>query len=139
MQENEDEKLSKEEQDLAWEVYQRTLKSEEVQHATPHEHMPDHQHKISTNTAPRHPQRPVSKSTVDRKPVLSTVVAPESDALAQARHRHQNRFLGRKCTNLSHLLTLRSQGTKMGCTTICGECAQEIKWEDLNRDGKLVK
>ncbi|KAK6137734.1 hypothetical protein DH2020_028518 [Rehmannia glutinosa] len=84
LQENEDEKLSKEEQDLAWEVYRKS----------------------STQTS-------VAKSVVDRKPVLSTVETPESDdALARAKHRHQNHFVLRKCTNLSHLLTLRSQGTK---------------------------
>ncbi|KAI3470412.1 hypothetical protein Pfo_027075 [Paulownia fortunei] len=139
LQENEDEKLSKEEQDLAWEVYRKTLKWEEMQRVSPDECILDQQ-KISVDVpALRQQQRFVAESVVDRKPVLSTVEPSESDVLARARHHHQNRFVLRKCTNLSHLLTLRSQGTKMGCSTICGECAQEIRWEDLNRDGRLVK
>lgn len=139
LQENEDEKLSKEEQDMAWEVYKKTLKLEEVQRVSPNERVLDQQ-KISVDaSALRRQQRFVAESSVDHKPVLSTIEAPESDALARARHRHGNSFVLRKCTNLSHLLTLRSQGTKMGCSTICGECAQEIRWEDLNGDGRLVK
>ncbi|KAK6144897.1 hypothetical protein DH2020_021717 [Rehmannia glutinosa] len=134
LQENEDEKLSKEEQDLAWEVYRKSLNCEEPQRVSPCESILD-QHKITVNISSLKPQQTsVAKSVVDRKPVLSTVETPESDdALARAKHRHQNHFVLRKCTNLSHLLTLRSQGTKVGCSTICGECAQEIRWEDLNR------
>ncbi|KAK4487524.1 hypothetical protein RD792_005829 [Penstemon davidsonii] len=110
LQENEDEKLSKEEQDLAWEVYQKTFEWEEVRRVSPDENIIEQQ-KVS-----------VDESTLERqhqKPV-------KDDALARARHRHRNRYVQRKCTNLSHLLTLRSQGIKPGCSTICGECTQQI-------------
>jgi transcriptional regulator ATRX len=44
----------------------------------------------------------------------------------------------KKCTNLTHMLTLRSHGTKAGCTTSCKDCGQDISWETLNRsDGRL--
>ncbi|KAK4436059.1 protein CHROMATIN REMODELING 20 [Sesamum alatum] len=136
LQENEDEKLSKEEQDLAWELYLRTLKCEESKRVHPEETIL-YQPKISVDaSASRQQQRLVAMNVVNQKPVP---LLPESDALARASHHHQNHFVQRKCTNLSHLLTLRSQGTKMGCSTICGECAQEIRWEDINRNGKLVK
>ncbi|KAL0340798.1 UNVERIFIED_CONTAM: protein CHROMATIN REMODELING 20 [Sesamum radiatum] len=136
LQENEDEKLSKEEQDLAWELYLRTLKWEESKRVHPDETILD-QPKISVDaSASRQQRRLVATTAVNQKPVPPV---PESDALARASHYHQNHFVQRKCTNLSHLLTLRSQGTKMGCSTICGECAQEIRWEDINRNGKLVK
>ncbi|KAL0452217.1 UNVERIFIED_CONTAM: protein CHROMATIN REMODELING 20 [Sesamum latifolium] len=136
LQENEDEKLSKEEQDLAWELYLRTLKWEESKRVHQDETILD-QPKISVDaSASRQQQRLVATTAVNQKPAPPV---PESDALARARHHHRNHFVQRKCTNLSHLLTLRSQGTKMGCSTICGECAQEIRWEDINRNGKLVK
>lgn len=123
LQENEEEKLSKEEQDMAWEVFRRTLEWEEVQ------------------------RFPLDESiSLDRsKPAVSnaapTPVAPESDDLTQSKTTTtvRNRVVQRKCTNLSHMLTLRSQGTKVGCTTVCGECAQEISWENLNRDGKAIR
>ncbi|KAJ7978158.1 Protein CHROMATIN REMODELING [Quillaja saponaria] len=114
LQENEEEKLSKEEQDMAWEVYQRTLDWEEVQRV------------------------PLGESVFDQKTTISKMVPPASETFSLSA-RWRNRLLTRKCTNLSHLLTLRSQGTKVGCSTVCGECGQEIQWEDLNRDGKLAK
>ncbi|PSR98829.1 Protein CHROMATIN REMODELING like [Actinidia chinensis var. chinensis] len=115
LQENEDEKLSKEEQDMAWEVYQRTLEWEEVQ------------------------RFPLDESAVEQKPAIPNVPPPRpvpdsSDKLKESKGILRHRLVQRKCTNLSHLLTLRSQGTKVGCSTVCGECAQDISWEDLNRD-----
>ncbi|KAL2455094.1 Protein CHROMATIN REMODELING 20 [Abeliophyllum distichum] len=123
LQENEEEKLSKEEQDMAWEVYQKTLEWEEVRRGLPDECTVEQQ------------QKPVAESAFDRKHVPSSVItsAPASDKLTRAMERIQNRRVLRKCTKLSHLLTLRSQGTKMGCSTVCGECAEEVSWEDLNR------
>ncbi|KAL3650059.1 hypothetical protein CASFOL_006462 [Castilleja foliolosa] len=121
LQENEDEKLSKEEQDLAWKVYHNTLNLSEV----PHVH---DQPKMSVNPSSLRPQQKfISKPVDDRKSVLSIIEAPKSDD-ARAEHR--------KCTYRSHLLTLRSQGTKTGCSTVCGECDQEIRWEDINPDGQ---
>ncbi|GFP90113.1 protein chromatin remodeling 20 [Phtheirospermum japonicum] len=120
LQENEDEKLSKEEQDLAWEVYHKTLNWVEAPRVLD-------QPKMSVNPSSLRPQQKfVAKPVVDRKPVLSN----SDDALARADHQ--------KCTYLSHLLTLRSQGTKVGCSTVCGKCDQEIRWEDLNPDGKAL-
>ncbi|GFS30187.1 P-loop containing nucleoside triphosphate hydrolases superfamily protein [Actinidia rufa] len=115
LQENEDEKLSKEEQDMAWEVYQRTLEWEEVQ------------------------RFPLDESAAEQKPAIPNVPPPRpvpdsSNKLKESKGILRHRLVQRKCTNLSHLLTLRSQGTKVGCSTVCGECAQDISWEDLNRD-----
>ncbi|KAH6832693.1 P-loop containing nucleoside triphosphate hydrolases superfamily protein [Perilla frutescens var. hirtella] len=99
LRENEDEKLSKEEQDLAWEVYKKTLK-------------------FSVDPSTLGQQQ---SSTV--QPAVDLKLMPENDLSTQAAGCHG------KCTELSHQLTLRSQGTKMGCCTICGECGHEISWE----------
>lgn len=131
LQENEEEKLTKEEQDMAWEVYRRSLEWEEVQRVS------------------------LDDSTFERKPPMSNVTpAPDTSSLpgssmtppapgtsndAPSKGILRSRTVQRKCTNLSHLLTLRSQGTKIGCTTVCGECAQEISWEDLNREGRMAR
>lgn len=112
LQENEEEKLSKEEQDMAWEVYRKSLEWEEVQKVSP------------------------GDTTAEQKLTTSIVTGPAPKTIDLAQSRARNRFITRKCTNLSHLLTLRSQGTKVGCSTICGECAQEISWEELNKDSK---
>lgn len=109
LQENEEEKLSKEEQDMAWEVYQRTLEWEEVQRV------------------------PLNESAVERKPSTSHVAPHAAEASSLTQPKVRDRMVPRKCTKLSHMLTLRSQGTKVGCSTICGECAQEICWEDIKR------
>ncbi|XP_052191334.1 protein CHROMATIN REMODELING 20 [Diospyros lotus] len=118
LQENEEEKLSKEEQDMAWEVYRRTVEWEEVQQRVP-----------------------LDESAPECKPAVPNVptAAPEKSRPSLPRGSLRYRLVQRKCTNLSHLLTLRSQGTKVGSSTVCGECAREICWEDLNRDGKTVR
>ncbi|OMO84522.1 SNF2-related protein [Corchorus capsularis] len=109
LQENEEEKLSKEEQDMAWEVYRKTIEWEEVQRV------------------------PIDESAAECRPAVPDVPPPEpdpeTDQLPLPRGLFRSRIVQRKCTNLSHLLTLRSQGIKNGCSTICGECAQEISWE----------
>ncbi|PON55513.1 P-loop containing nucleoside triphosphate hydrolase [Parasponia andersonii] len=112
LQENEEERLSKEEQDMAWEVYRRTVEWEEVQRV------------------------PLNETTTEQKPAApgNARDEPEMSSLTQSNLR--NRIVPRKCTKLAHLLTLRSQGTKVGCSTVCGECAQEISWEILNRESK---
>ena len=107
LQENEEEKLSKEEKDMAWEVYRKSLEWEEVQRVPVNEPMPDQK-----------PEMPSAKPQV-------------SDTFSMLSSRIRNRFTVRKCTNLAHMLTLRSQGIKHGCSTVCGECAQEIRWDDL--------
>lgn len=118
LQENEDEKLSKEEQDMAWEVYRKTVQWEEVQRV------------------------PLDESVVERKPDVPSVTPPlVPDKISTAvppKGTLRNRGVQRKCTNLAHMLTLRSQGTKAGCSTVCGECAQEISWENL-KDGKSAR
>lgn len=116
LQENEDERLSKEEQDMAWEVYKRTLEWEEVKRVPADETPPERKPPTAPNPAPHVPE-------MTRNP-------------PQSRTMMRNSRVIRKCTNLSHLLTLRSQGTKRGCSTVCGECAQEIRWEDLDRNNR---
>ncbi|KAJ4837536.1 hypothetical protein Tsubulata_045657 [Turnera subulata] len=131
LQENEEEKLTKEEQDMAWEVFRRSLEWEEVHRA------------------------PVDDSTFQAEPPMATV-APTPDtnglfewSMGDPVHKPcnlepstgtlRNRVVLRKCTNLSHMLTLRSQGTKPGGTTVCGECAQEISWgNDHKRSGSTA-
>lgn len=96
---------------MAWEVYQRSLEWEEVQRV------------------------PLNDSVMEKASVASNV-APTAPEMDRHTHYKMRGSMQRKCTKLSHLLTLRSQGTKAGCSTVCGECAQEIRWEDLNRDGR---
>ncbi|XP_060186744.1 protein CHROMATIN REMODELING 20 isoform X2 [Lycium barbarum] len=126
LQENEDEKLSKEEQEMAWEVYRRSIEWEE-RRVSPNEPVVERQHVSITESLPK--QKPVVSS--------ATIWPPEDSNLVFSMGSSRCRFVPRKCTNLSHLLTLRSQGTKWGCSTVCGECAQEISWEGLN--SKLAK
>lgn len=101
---------------MAWEIYRRTLEWEEVGRV------------------------PLDEISLEQKPTTSNIapVAAESN-LTLSRNSLRNHTVQRKCTNLSHLLTLRSQGTKVGCSTVCGECAQEISWEDLNKDGRPAR
>ncbi|KAK3043159.1 hypothetical protein RJ639_000048 [Escallonia herrerae] len=129
LQENEDERLSKEEQDMAWEVYQRTLEWEEVQRVPSEDPAPDRK--------PTQCGVPLDESAFRPKPAVlkNTVPVCEGRNLREIKGSLRNRIVQRKCTNLSHWLTLRSQGTKVGCSTFCGECAQEISWENLNREG----
>eukprot|EP00257_Ricinus_communis_P017978 XP_015576553.1 protein CHROMATIN REMODELING 20 isoform X1 [Ricinus communis] len=129
LQENEEEKLTKEEQDMAWEVYRRSLEWEEVQRVSLDESTFERKPPIS-NAVPSAPNTN-SKGPPVRE-TSSSNVAPSKGIL-------RCRMVQRKCTNLSHLLTLRSQGTKVGCTTVCGECAQEISWEDLNKDSRTAR
>jgi len=110
LQENEEEKLSKEEQDMAWEVYRKSLEWEEVQRVPIGESVPD-------------PKPEVSKAE-NEKPELETW---------QLSTKLRNRFTKRQCTNLAHLLTLRSQRIKIGGYTVCGECARVVRWEDLKK------
>ncbi|KAK8712777.1 hypothetical protein V6N13_148005 [Hibiscus sabdariffa] len=121
LQENEDEKLSKEEQDMAWEVFRKTIEWEEVQRVSLDE----------------------SAAAAERRPVVPEVSPPQPEPVTKHLTKPQgifrSRIVQRKCTNLAHLLTLRSQGTKFGCSTVCGECAQEISWENLNKDSKISR
>lgn len=139
MQENEDEKLSKEEQDLAWEVYQKTLEWEEVRRVSPDENTPEQQKISVEESALLQRQQPIIEPVVDQKPDSSAVEAPKRDyALERARQRHQYRYGLRHCTNLSHLMTLKSQRIKIGGYAICGECAQVVRWEDLKPDPRFT-
>ncbi|CAL9164856.1 protein CHROMATIN REMODELING 20-like isoform X1 [Musa acuminata AAA Group] len=109
LQENEAERLSKEEQDMAWQTYRRSLEWEEVHRTT----LDDGDRVANSNTPPE------------------IIVSQQTKGSSRSRPVKQ-----RKCTNLAHLLTLRSQGIKPGFSTVCGECSQEISWENLNRDGR---
>lgn len=128
LQENEEEKLTKEEQDLAWEVFRRSMEWQEVQRApvdiewqevsrVPADLSKFEQKQSSLN---------MSSSLQDRSSI--------SNPLANIPTRYS--MQARKCTNISHLYTLKFQGTKVGCSTICGECGRDISWEDLNGDSK---
>ncbi|KAJ1295322.1 hypothetical protein BS78_01G215300 [Paspalum vaginatum] len=111
LQENEEERLTKEEQDMAlseWELLRKGV--------------PDPERKSNMTAVPADPNivRTLKASSRNRQ-------------LQQPRVNSNNQ---KKCNNLTHLLTLRSHGTKAGCTTTCNECGQEICWETLNRDGR---
>ncbi|XP_058095092.1 protein CHROMATIN REMODELING 20 isoform X2 [Magnolia sinica] len=114
LQENEEERLSKEEQDMAWETFQRTMEWEEV-------------NRVSIDGSALFDQRPTGD-------ILRSMV---EDKLTLTKSSLRSQTIPRKCTSLAHLLTLTSQGTKPGSSTICGECSLEISWEKLHRDGKL--
>ncbi|XP_051119835.1 protein CHROMATIN REMODELING 20 [Andrographis paniculata] len=138
LQENEDEKLSKEEQDLAWEVYRKTLEWEEVRRVFPDETMHEQQKASVGEPAPdqqqQQPRRSITDSMLNSKPNPRppTVTTPKHDyALERARQRHTYMYGLRRCTNLSHLLTLRSQRVKFGDKAVCGECAKVVRWEDV--------
>lgn len=111
LQENEEEKLTKEEQDLAWEVFRRSMDWQEV-------------HRV-----------PANESTFKQNDT-SLKIPQEKSKMTEPVLNVRTRVPIRRCTNLSHLLTLRSQGIKEGCSTVCGECAHEISWEDFNKDNK---
>ncbi|XP_074572269.1 protein CHROMATIN REMODELING 20 isoform X2 [Curcuma longa] len=113
LQENEAERLTKEEQDMAWQIYQRSLEWEEVSRAE----IDDTRRVVNKNS--------LCENTVPQS-VPQLVKSSSRSRLANQR----------KCTNLAHLLTLRCQGIKSGSSTICKECSQEISWENLNRDGR---
>lgn len=109
---------------MAWETFRRTMEWEEVQ-------------RVSIDDSPYSEQRqPVVVSNYPQ-PALAGALPQHSGGGGGGGGSVRNRPLHqRKCSNLSHLLTLRSQGTKSGSSTVCGECLQEISWESLNRDGK---
>ena len=75
----------------------------------------------------------------ERKPTEINVPPPKVTSRSrQPQQPKSNSNNQKKCTNLTHLLTLRSHGTKAGCTTRCNDCGQDISWETLNRsDGRL--
>ncbi|KAL3654023.1 hypothetical protein CASFOL_003704 [Castilleja foliolosa] len=125
LQENEDEKLSKEEQDLAWEVYQKTLEWEEVRRVSPEQIIPD-QPKIPAQE-PR-PEPPVYPKPIPEAPKKVDY------ALERIRQRHAYRYGLRHCTNISHLMVLRSQLIKADGYAICGECAKEVRWADIKTE-----
>lgn len=124
MQENDDERLSKEEQDSAWEAFKKTGKLEEAAPRIPPNDLLNYQRTISVDpSALTQKQSSMAVTAVDPKPVVSSVEKPANNPPTQAMNCHK------KCTKLSHLLTLRSQGTKIGCSTICEECGQEVSWD----------
>ncbi|ERN15878.1 protein CHROMATIN REMODELING 20 [Amborella trichopoda] len=116
LQENEEDRLSKEEQDMALETFLRTFEWKEVQRVS-----------LDEGGAPHHSHNNSKAILVDR----------ESGGPHQQHQKQQGRGRVRKCANLSHLLTLRSRDIRSGSTTVCDKCAQEISWESLHsKDGK---
>jgi len=111
LQENEEERLTKEEKDMALSEWESLRKA-----------ALDSERKSNMSAAPTYPNvvRPLKPASRSRQ-------------LQQPKVNSNNQ---KKCNNLTHLLTLRSHGTKAGCTTTCDECGQEISWETLNRDGR---
>uniref|UniRef100_A0A452YC62 Transcriptional regulator ATRX n=1 Tax=Aegilops tauschii subsp. strangulata TaxID=200361 RepID=A0A452YC62_AEGTS len=113
LQENEEERLTKEEQDMAWSNFKQSQQLDAVARKGAH----DSERKPTETNPP--PPKVTSRSRQAQQPKS-----------------HSNNQ--KKCTNLNHMLTLRSHGTKAGCTTSCDECGQNISWEALNRsDGRL--
>ncbi|CAO2827435.1 unnamed protein product [Amaranthus hypochondriacus] len=124
LQENEEEKLTKEEQDLAWEVFKRSMDRQEVQ-------------RVPADFEWQEVSRvPPDVSTFEQKQSsLNASILQErtgtTNPLANVPTRYN--MPARRCTNISHLYILKSQGIKVGSSTICGECGQDISWEYLNR------
>ncbi|KAK1283456.1 hypothetical protein QJS10_CPB21g00233 [Acorus calamus] len=109
LQENEEERLTKEEQDMAWVVFQRSLEWEEV-------------HRVSLDE-------------LDQTSAINhTSPAVTSQTQTKGISKNQSVYQ-RKCNNLAHMLTLRSQGIKSGSSTVCGDCGMQISWDNL-KDGK---
>uniref|UniRef100_A0ACD5WXU6 Uncharacterized protein n=5 Tax=Avena sativa TaxID=4498 RepID=A0ACD5WXU6_AVESA len=113
LQENEEERLTKEEQDMAWSSFKQSQQFDAVPRKGAHD--------------------------PERKPTETIVPPPKVTSRSrQSQQQKSNSNNQKKCTNLTHLLTLRSHGTKAGCMTSCSECGQDISWETLNRsDGRL--
>ncbi|GER51313.1 DNA repair and recombination protein RAD54 [Striga asiatica] len=131
LQENEDEKLSKEEQDLAWEVYQKTLEWEEVRRTSPDENILEHHNKISTDEPPSPVEQPVFVQKHSHHIIVKEAAHKPDPTLERLRQRHAYRYGLRHCTNLSHLMTLKSQRIKLDGYAICGECAKVVRWADI--------
>lgn len=93
---------------MAWEVYRKSLEWEEVQRVPLGESVPDQKEEVPKEEHNESEDFPISTKL-------------------------RNRFTTRQCTNLAHLLTLRSQGIRFGSSTVCGECAQEIRWDNLKK------
>ncbi|XP_015697378.1 protein CHROMATIN REMODELING 20 isoform X2 [Oryza brachyantha] len=115
LQENEDERLTKEEQELAWLSYNKLLE-------------------VGPRKATHDPERKLNTVPTESNLLQPPKVTSRNRQLPQQPKVNLNNQ--KKCNNLSHLLTLRSQGTKPGCSTTCKECGQDISWETLNRDGR---
>lgn len=149
LQENEDERLSKEEQDMAWEMYRRSIEWEEV-HRVPFNgfmveqkagsHVPCDEVMLQQNSAvsgiPIPEPQSIKLSVLEQNAAISDIPIPEPHSSRNFQPKRVSMFrslrsVPTKCTNLSHLLTLRSQGTKKGCSTVCGGCAQEICYDNL--------
>lgn len=149
LQENEDERLSKEEQDMAWEMYRRSIEWEEV-HRVPVNgfmveqkaglHVPCDELMLQQNSAvsgrPIPEPQSIKQSVLEQNAAISDIPIPDPKSSRNFQTKRVSMFrslrsVPTKCTNLSHLLTLRSQGTKKGCSTVCGGCAQEICYDNL--------
>lgn len=150
MQENEAEKLTKEEQEMAWSNYQRSLEWEEVSRTTVFEDYSTERKQTTSTSTTTVPAAATNNN--------SSVLAPQSNShghhhvktsRANNSQSHQMKTTPattlnqksraatqRKCSNLAHLLMLRSCATKAGNSTTCTDCGQEISWETLNRDGR---
>ncbi|KAL8104242.1 protein CHROMATIN REMODELING 20 isoform X2 [Apium graveolens] len=149
LQENEDERLTKEEQDLAWEMYTKSIEWEEV-HRVPFNgfmverkagsHVPCDELMLQKNSAvsgiPIFEPQSIKVSVSEQNAAIFDLPIPEPKSSRNFQPKRISMFrslrsVPTKCTNLSHLLTLRSQGTKKGCSTVCGGCAQEICYDSL--------
>ncbi|KAL9234971.1 hypothetical protein vseg_009778 [Gypsophila vaccaria] len=119
LQENEDEKLTKEEQDLAWEGFRRSMECRKVPEWEEVRRVPAD----GTLNSP---------STVQLASRVSEPVPPKPCNLANIVDKMKYRVQVRKCTGTSHMLVLRSGGIKIGCTTVCGQCGREISWDSLD-------
>lgn len=111
LQENEAERLTKEEQELAWQTFQRSLEWEEV-------------------------HRTVFVDDYERKPAAAATTLENNAPLQNKGSTRNQSGHQRKCSNLDHMLTLRSQDIKSGKTTVCGQCSQEFGWEDIRREAR---
>lgn len=123
LQENEEERLSKEEQEMAWLSFQRSLEWEEV-------------HRVNFDDNNNNIERKPCTTAAQVSSLDSPVPAPPQQSSKCGSSRSHQPNHQRKCSNLDHLLTLRSKGIKSGSSTGCEKCNQEISWENLNRDGR---
>ncbi|CAN8294962.1 unnamed protein product [Cochlearia groenlandica] len=108
LQENEEERLTKEEKDMAWEVYKRGLEWEEVQRV------------------------PITEAPVLPKPSPSVQIEP----LRHPSGFNRSRFVTSNCTKKAHQLTLITQRVKVGSCTVCGGCGRVIRWEEVIPESK---
>ncbi|EPS67661.1 hypothetical protein M569_07114 [Genlisea aurea] len=110
---------------MAWEVYRRTLESQEARQVSPEEGGP-----AVAATAAAADHQKIPPPPPHHHPVAG------DEQLERIRERHRCRHRTRSCTDLSHLMLLRTQKVKAEGFAVCGECARAVGWGEVRGAGR---